>query len=46
MIRVSTRRGVVELSARQDDAVPGGVVFIPFGFVEAGHKSMIRLSRA
>jgi formate dehydrogenase major subunit len=35
MIRVSTRRGVVELSARQDDAVPDGVVFIPFAFVEA-----------
>jgi formate dehydrogenase major subunit len=25
----------VELSARQDDAVPDGVVFIPFAFVEA-----------
>jgi formate dehydrogenase major subunit len=35
MIRVSTRRGVVELVARQDDAVPDGVVFIPFAFVEA-----------
>ncbi|HEY7300283.1 MAG TPA: formate dehydrogenase subunit alpha [Xanthobacteraceae bacterium] len=35
MIRVSTRRGVVELTARQDDAVPDGVVFIPFAFVEA-----------
>jgi formate dehydrogenase major subunit len=35
MIRVSTRRGVVELAARQDDAVPDGVVFIPFAFVEA-----------
>jgi len=34
-IRVSTRRGVVELTARQDDGVPDGVVFIPFAFVEA-----------
>jgi formate dehydrogenase major subunit len=34
-VRVSTRRGVVELTARQDDAVPDGVVFIPFAFVEA-----------
>ena len=30
MIRVSTRRGVVELASRQDDGVPDGVVFIPF----------------
>jgi formate dehydrogenase major subunit len=35
MVRVSTRRGVVELAARQDDAVPDGVVFIPFAYVEA-----------
>ena len=35
MIRVTTRRGTVELVARQDDAVPDGVVFIPFAFVEA-----------
>jgi formate dehydrogenase major subunit len=35
MIRVSTRRGTVELSARQDEAVPDGVVFIPFAYVEA-----------
>jgi formate dehydrogenase major subunit len=34
-IRVSTRRGVVELSSRQDDAIPDGVVFIPFAYVEA-----------
>jgi formate dehydrogenase major subunit len=34
-IRVSTRRGTVELAARQDDAVPDGVVFIPFAYVEA-----------
>jgi formate dehydrogenase major subunit len=34
-IRVTTRRGTVELVARQDDAIPDGVVFIPFAFVEA-----------
>jgi formate dehydrogenase major subunit len=34
-IRVTTRRGSVELYARQDDAIPEGVVFIPFAFVEA-----------
>ena len=35
MVRVTTRRGVVELASRQDDAVPDGVVFIPFAYVEA-----------
>jgi formate dehydrogenase major subunit len=35
MVRVSTRRGVIELAARQDDAIPDGVVFIPFAYVEA-----------
>jgi formate dehydrogenase major subunit len=35
MVRVVTRRGVVELSARQDDGIPDGVVFIPFAYVEA-----------
>jgi len=35
LVRVSTRRGSIELSARQDDAIPDGVVFIPFAFVEA-----------
>jgi formate dehydrogenase major subunit len=35
MVRVTTRRGTIELSARQDDAVPDGVVFIPFAFAEA-----------
>ena len=34
-VRVATRRGVVELSARLDDAVPDGVVFIPFAYVDA-----------
>jgi formate dehydrogenase major subunit len=35
LVRVSTRRGTVELAARQDDGVPDGVVFIPFAYVEA-----------
>ncbi|HZP77725.1 MAG TPA: formate dehydrogenase subunit alpha [Pseudolabrys sp.] len=35
MVRVSTRRGTVELTSRQDEAVPDGVVFIPFAYVEA-----------
>jgi formate dehydrogenase major subunit len=34
-VRVTTRRGVIELTARQDEAVPDGVVFIPFAYVEA-----------
>jgi formate dehydrogenase major subunit len=40
MIRVSTRRGTVELSARQDDAIPDGVVFIPFAFFEAAANKL------
>jgi len=35
MVRVTTRRGTVELAVRQDDSIPDGVVFIPFAFVEA-----------
>ncbi len=34
-VRVTTRRGTVELYSRQDDGVPDGVVFIPFAYVEA-----------
>jgi formate dehydrogenase major subunit len=34
-VRVTTRRGSVELYSRQDDAVPDGVVFIPFAYAEA-----------
>ncbi|MGN6463090.1 MAG: molybdopterin oxidoreductase family protein, partial [Pseudolabrys sp.] len=34
-VKVSTRRGTVELNSRQDDAIPDGVVFIPFAYVEA-----------
>jgi formate dehydrogenase major subunit len=35
MVRVSTRRGSVELKARVDDWVPPGMVFIPFCYPEA-----------
>jgi formate dehydrogenase major subunit len=34
-IRVSTRRGVIELRARADRAVPQGMVFVPFCYAEA-----------
>jgi formate dehydrogenase major subunit len=34
-VRVATRRGEIELMARQDNAVPEGVLFIPFCFAEA-----------
>jgi len=34
-IRVSTRRGIVELKARSDTAIPKGVIFIPFAYAEA-----------
>ncbi len=35
MVKVSTRRGVLELRARTDDAIPTGLVFIPFCYAEA-----------
>jgi formate dehydrogenase major subunit len=34
-VRVSSRRGTIELQARADAAVPETVVFIPFAYVEA-----------
>jgi formate dehydrogenase major subunit len=34
-IRVQTRRGEIQLAARADRAVPEGMVFIPFCYVEA-----------
>jgi formate dehydrogenase major subunit len=40
MIRVATRRGTVDLAARQDDAIPDGVVFIPFAFFEAAANKL------
>ncbi len=35
IVRVATRRGEIELMARQDNAVPEGVLFIPFCYREA-----------
>jgi formate dehydrogenase major subunit len=35
LVRVSTRRGSIDLEARVDRAVPRGVVFVPFCYVEA-----------
>jgi len=35
VVRVSTRRGVIELKCRADAAVPEGMVFIPFCYAEA-----------
>ena len=35
LVSGGAERGTVELAARQDDAIPDGVVFIPFAFVEA-----------
>jgi formate dehydrogenase major subunit len=34
-IRVTTRRGAIELKARADRAVAEGMIFIPFCYVEA-----------
>ncbi|MEP4379439.1 MAG: formate dehydrogenase subunit alpha [Alphaproteobacteria bacterium] len=34
-IRVSTRRGTIEIAARSDRDVPEGMIFIPFCFAEA-----------
>ncbi|MSP68024.1 MAG: formate dehydrogenase subunit alpha [Alphaproteobacteria bacterium] len=34
-VRVTTRRGTVELKARLDGGVPAGMLFIPFCFAEA-----------
>jgi len=34
-VKISTRRGSVELAARQEPSVPEGVIFMPFCYVEA-----------
>ena len=34
-VRVTTRRGSIELTARADRAVQEGTIFIPFAYVEA-----------
>ena len=35
MVRIVTRRGAIELATRSDQAIPDGVVFIPFCYAEA-----------
>ena len=39
-IRVSTRRGSIELLAREDSDMPAGLIFIPFSFVEAAANEL------
>ncbi|MBI3451926.1 MAG: formate dehydrogenase subunit alpha [Rhodospirillales bacterium] len=39
-VRVSTRRGTIELKARLDGAVPAGMVFIPFCYAEAAANTL------
>ena len=34
-LRIETRRGAIELTARADEAIAEGVVFVPFVYVEA-----------
>ena len=34
-VRISTRRGAIEIATRRDPAVPDGMVFVPFCFAEA-----------
>ena len=40
MIRVSTRRGSIELLAREDGDMPEGLIFIPFTYVEAAANEL------
>ncbi|MDX1607212.1 MAG: molybdopterin dinucleotide binding domain-containing protein, partial [Candidatus Competibacterales bacterium] len=39
-VRVRTRRGSIDLSARVDNALPDGVVFIPFCYAEAAANTL------
>ena len=39
-IRIETRRGAVELAARADSALPPGLIFAPFGYVEAAANTL------
>ncbi len=40
LIRVTTRRGAIELRARVDSAIPEGCVFIPFCYAEAAANTL------
>jgi formate dehydrogenase major subunit len=39
-VRVTTRRGIIELKAKVDAAIPEGVVFIPFCYAEAAANTL------
>ena len=39
-VRISTRRGAIEIKVRQDEQVPPGFIFIPFAFVEAAANEL------
>ncbi len=39
-IKVSTRRGSIELLVREDNDMPEGLIFIPFSFVEAAANEL------
>ena len=35
IVRVTTRRGTIELRSRRDPAIPNGMLFVPFCYAEA-----------
>jgi formate dehydrogenase major subunit len=39
-IRIITRRGAIEIKARSDNAVPPGMVFVPFCYAEAAANTL------
>ena len=39
-VRVTTRRGAIELKARVDSAIPPGMIFIPFCYAEAAANTL------
>ncbi len=39
-VRIATRRGTISIAARADAAVPAGVVFVPFAYVEAAANEL------
>ena len=39
-IKVTTRRGVIQLKSRADNAVPDGMIFIPFCYAEAAANTL------
>ncbi|MFT7531621.1 MAG: formate dehydrogenase major subunit, partial [Gammaproteobacteria bacterium] len=40
MVRVRTRRGDIEITARRDTAIPAGMIFIPFCYAEASANEL------